>query len=79
MEKISLYLEEVKELGMQLRCWEIVKTNFECRWITVCWLHRQAEGIWTCYLDQIIVYPKRNLYWLTHKKIGQQSVHGSDC
>jgi hypothetical protein len=79
MERISVDLEEVRELGMQLRCWEIIRTNFEHRWVIVCWLHRHAEGIWPCYLNQIVAYPKRNWYWLAHKKIDRQIVRGSDC
>jgi hypothetical protein len=40
----------------------------------VCLLHRLAESIWLCKLDQINVDPKIKWYWLPLKKNGQQNV-----
>jgi hypothetical protein len=43
---------------------------------TVCFLHRQAEGIWPRKLGQTNADPKENWYRLVWKKTDQQIVHG---
>jgi len=40
-------------------------------------IHRLAEGIWTCNLDQIYGDPKGSWYRLARKKTDQQIVHGA--
>ena len=43
----------------------------------LCLLHRVAEGVWSCKMDQIKADLKGNWYQLSRKKIAQQIVHGS--
>jgi len=69
LEKISLDLEEEKELGYNRDNENNSKTNFGDRWRTVHLRHRLAEGIWPCKLDQINTDPKENWYRLAWKKI----------
>jgi hypothetical protein len=42
-------------------------------------LHRLAEGILPCQLDQINADPKENWDRLARKKIDHQIVHGTEC
>jgi len=44
----------------------------------VCLLHRLAEGIRPCKLDQINADPKENWHRLARKKIDWQIVHGAE-
>jgi hypothetical protein len=45
----------------------------------VCLLHRLAECILLCKMDQINADPTENWHHLVQKKIGQQILHGSRC
>jgi hypothetical protein len=42
-------------------------------------LHRLADGILPCKLDQINAVPRGNWHRLARKKIDQETVCGSEC
>jgi hypothetical protein len=62
LDKIIFDLEEKKENGFNWDAENNIRINFGYKRITACLLCRLAEGTWTCKLDQINAYPKRNWY-----------------
>jgi hypothetical protein len=68
MKFIYLDLEEKNELGTQWDAANIIRTNFGHGRRIVCLLHRVAEGIWPCKLDQINADPKGIWYRLVGTK-----------
>lgn len=72
-----LDLEEEENQGCNWDAENNVRMKCGQRRGSVCLLHRLAEGIWHCKLDQINADPKGNQYQLVQKKIDQQIVCGS--
>ena len=79
LEKITLDLEEEKNQGCNWDAENNIRMNCGQRRGSVCMLHRLAEGIGPCKLDQINADPKGKWYRLVRKKIDQHIVHGSEC
>ena len=72
-----LDLEEDKELGLSVGCWEFQNKLYTQRRRILYSLRNLAQSIWLCKLDQIIADPRVNWYRLEWKKIDQKIVNGT--